>query len=590
MKKFLVLLLFIATFFTQAILHASDDGFLEPADAFKVKLEKKENGINIDVKLDKTIYLYDEFLQVVILPQNIDITKEVNFPKPVEYDGFIVHFNGMNVDIPYSLIESKIGKESYELQFNYQGCSKAGLCYSPMSQSIKIDGTTATNGVNKNDKKIKDQTSNTIQQSVNETDTITQTLQSGSVILILATFFGFGLLLSLTPCIFPMIPILSSIIVQQSNNSGGKMTAVEGLFLSVVYVLAMSVAYTIAGVLAGLFGANLQVMLQNPIVISIFAGIFVVLAFSMFGYFQIGLPQSWQTKLNNASQDGSKKGGMIGVAVMGFFSALIVGPCVAPPLAGALVYIGQTGDAVLGGAALFVMSLGMGAPLILIGVGAGKYMPKPGGWMEVVTKIFGIVMLAIALWMLDRIISPTLFIFLSSFLLIGTAIYLRVFEHIIVKLITTLIFLYGVMVFTGAISGATNILDPFEKFKAGMSNSHVKTEKMDFIYVRNLKELDDVVQKSTKPIMIDFWATWCVSCKEFDNITFKDQRVLDELKNYQLVKVDVTNNTQDDKALMKKFNLFGPPAMIFYENQKELQHKRIIGFKNADEFLENLKK
>ena len=573
MKKILVLLLFAISLF--AAVNNNDD-FLEPADAFKVSIDKKEKALEINVKLDKTIYLYDEFLQVVILPQNIDITKELNFPKPVEYDGFIVHFDGMKVEVPYSLIEQKIGKEAYELQFNYQGCSKAGLCYSPMSKSINVDGTSST---------IVKKTENT---PINETDTITQTLQNGSILIVLATFFGFGLLLSLTPCIFPMIPILSSIIVQQSNKDGGKMSASKGLFLSVVYVLAMSVAYTIAGVLAGLFGANLQAMLQDPIVIVIFASIFVLLAFSMFGYFEIGLPQSWQTKLNNTSQSSSKNGGIVGVAVMGFFSALIVGPCVAPPLAGALVYIGQTGDAFLGGAALFVMSLGMGIPLLAIGLGAGKYMPKPGGWMETVTKLFGIIMLAIALWMLERIISGTLFIYLSAFLLIGTALYLKVFEHILVKLLTTIIFLYGVLLFTGAVSGSTNVLDPLENFKGG--SAVIKKDKMDWLYVKSVQELDDVVSKSTKPIMIDFWATWCVSCKEFDNITFKDKEVLDALSKYQLVKVDVTKNTQDDKDLMKKFNLFGPPAMIFYENGKELQEKRIIGFKNPDEFMQNLKR
>jgi len=580
MKSILVVFLFVTAMF------ASNNDFLEPSEAFKVSIDKKETAYEINIKLDKTIYLYDEFLSVVILPQKIDITKELKFPKPVSYDDFIVHFDGMKIEVPYSLIKEKIGDESYELQFNYQGCSKAGLCYSPMSLSIKSEGkkTTGTE-VSKIEKLSK---TKKVVVSENETDTITQTLRDGSILIVLATFFGFGLLLSLTPCIFPMIPILSSIIVQQSNKNGGKMSASKGLFLSVVYVLAMSVAYTVAGVLAGLFGANLQAMLQDPVVIMIFAGIFVLLAFSMFGYFEIGLPQSWQTKLNKTSEDSSKSGGITGVAVMGFFSALIVGPCVAPPLAGALVYIGQTGDAFLGGAALFVMSLGMGVPLLAIGVGAGKYMPKPGGWMETVTKIFGIVMLAIALWMLERIIPPIVFMFLSSFLLLGAAIYLKVFENIIVKLITTLLFIYGVIVFTGAVSGSTNVLDPLENFKGGASI--VKKDKLDWLYVKNIAQLEDVVAKSTKPVMIDFWATWCVSCKELDNITFKDNKVKTELAKYQLVKVDVTKNTEDDKALMKKFNLFGPPALIFYKDGKEELSKRIIGYKSPREFMENINK
>ncbi|PIF04044.1 MAG: thiol:disulfide interchange protein [Arcobacter sp.] len=564
MKSILMVFLFITAIF------ANNNDFLEPSKAFKVSIDKKQSAYEINVKLDKTIYLYDEFLSVILLPQKIDITKELKFPKPVNYDDFIVHFDGMKVEVPFSLIKEKIGDEPYELQFNYQGCSKKGLCYSPMSLSVKSEKIQAPLP-----KKVE-----------NETDAITQTLQDGSLLLVLATFFGFGLLLSLTPCIFPMIPILSSIIVQQSNKEGGKMSASKGLFLSLVYVLSMSIAYTVAGVLAGLFGANLQAMLQDPIVIMVFAAIFVLLAFSMFGYFEIGLPQSWQTKLNKTSEDSSKNGGIIGVAVMGFFSALIVGPCVAPPLAGALVYIGQTGDAFLGGAALFVMSLGMGLPLLAIGVGAGKYMPKPGGWMETVTKIFGIVMLAIALWMLERIIPSIVFMFLSSSLLLGTALYLKVFDNIIIKLITTIIFIYGVIVFVGAVSGSTNILDPLENFKGG--STVAKKEKIDWLYVESISELDEVVKTSKKPILVDFWASWCVSCKELDNITFKNEEVKKELSKYLLVKVDVTKNRQEDQALMKKFNLFGPPALIFYKDGKEERNKRIIGYKNPQEFLENI--
>ncbi len=216
--------------------------------------------------------------------------------------------------------------------------------------------------------------------------------------------------------------------------------------MSLVYVLAMAAAYTIAGVLAGLFGANLQVALQNPYVLVVFSLIFVALAFSMFGYFRLELPQSIQNKVNKTT-DGKENQGIVGIAIMGFLSALIVGPCVAPPLAGALVYIGQTGDAFLGGAALFVMSIGMGAPLLLIGLGAGKYMPKPGGWMDSVSKIFGIVMLAVAIWMLDRVLPATLIMYLWAILLIGAAIYLKVFEHIIAKLITKIVLIYGVLVF-----------------------------------------------------------------------------------------------------------------------------------------------
>ncbi len=585
MKYILSILLFLSSVF-------ASEGFLEPDVAFKTSIEEKADSIEFKISMDKTVYLYDEFLKIHIKkPQEMEITKELNIKEPVEYDGFIVHFKEVTANVPFSLIKEKIGADTpYEIELSFQGCSKAGLCYSPISKTYKGKPFANTPSAEKNgtpESAVQPQPQDT-KTSVNETDAIAQTLQGGNVVLVLATFFGFGLLLALTPCIFPMIPILSSIIVQQSNSQGGKMSARQGLFLSIVYVLSMSFAYTIAGVLAGIFGANLQVMLQNPVVITIFAAIFVALAFSMFGYYEIGLPASWQTKLNKTSEKGSKKGGIAGVAVMGFLSALIVGPCVAPPLAGALIYIGQTGDAVLGGAALFVMSLGMGVPLLLIGLGAGKYMPKPGGWMENVTRIFGIVMLAIALWMLERIISDTLFMFLCAVLLIGTAVYLERFKHLIVKTITAIIFIYGVIVFIGAISGSKNILDPLESLKGG-SGASIQKEHLNWQYVRSLDELEKIVSSSKQPVMIDFWASWCVSCKEFDNITFKDQRVLDELSKYKLLKVDVTKNTAADKELMKRFNLFGPPAMIFFENGKELNSKRIVGYKTPEEFLKIVK-
>lgn len=347
-----------------------------------------------------------------------------------------------------------------------------------------------------------------------------------------------------------MIPILSSIIVKAGDD--GKLTASRGFFLSLVYVLAMSAAYTIAGVLAGVFGANLQVALQNPYVLTVFAGIFVALAFSMFGYFKLELPQSLQNKINKTT-DGKEKQGVVGIAIMGFLSALIVGPCVAPPLAGgALVYIGQTGDAILGGMALFVMSLGMGAPLLLIGLGAGKYMPKPGGWMDSVSKIFGIVMLAVAVWMLDRVLNATIIMYLWALLLIGAALYLKVFEHIISRLITTVIMIFGVILFVGAVSGATNPLDPLSKFTSNVAGQVSNSAKLQWQYVKTNEEIDAAVKASNKPVMLDFYADWCVSCKELEGITFKDEAVLAKLNEFTLIKADVTKNTDDDKAMQKK--------------------------------------
>ena len=549
--------------------------FLQPEEAFQVSVEKKETSIEFKIVLDKTIYLYDEFLKVTILPSKTDITKELNIAIPVDYDSFKVHFGTLIIDVPNSLIERNIGKEAFELKLEYQGCSKKGLCYSPMSKTyssfslIKKVEEKKVNLFKKSTQPLVEVTKVQEKKELNETDTITQTLKEGNIAIILVTFFGFGLLLALTPCIFPMIPILSSIIVQHTKDSDGHMSSSRGFFLSLVYVLSMSVAYTFAGVLAGVFGANIQAMLQNPFVIIAFVSIFIALAFSMFGYYELTLPSSWQTKLSKKSDDSSKGNGIAGIAIMGFLSALIVGPCVAPPLAGALVYIGQTGDAVLGGLALFVMSLGMGVPLLAIGMGAGKYMPKPGGWMMAVSKVFGVVMLAVAIWMLDRIVPFEVTIGLVTLLSLGSAYYLIKNGNKFGKLVAILLVVFSIVFMAKGL----------EK----------KDDTLHYTYVKTVQELDEVVSKSKKPVMIDFWATWCVSCIELDNITFANKEVQKELINFTLVKVDVTKNSDDDKELMKKFNLFGPPALIFYENGVENKKKRIIGFKNSEEFLKLIK-
>lgn len=580
MKKIL-LLLFLSLYAFSLELEQS---FLSPEEAFKTEIIKEDKKIVFNLKVGKDIYLYDDKLQVFITkPSTIDITEEVNIPEPVNYDEFIVHFSNQSIEVPFSLIESKIGKNPSELTFKFQGCSKAGLCYAPMSEKIELNEI--SNNLDKKQIENKNEVENSAE--LNETDTIANSLKTGNMLLVLATFFGFGLLLSFTPCVFPMIPILSSIIVGASQNE--KMTAGRGFFLSLIYVLAMAMAYTIAGVIAGLFGANLQVALQNPYVLTVFAAIFVALAFSMFGYFKIELPQSIQNKINK-STDGKEKQGVLGIAIMGFLSALIVGPCVAPPLAGALVYIGQTGDAVLGGLALFVLSIGMGMPLLLIGLGAGKFMPKPGGWMDSVSKVFGIVMLAIAVWMLDRVLDASIVMFLWSLLFLGAAIYLNIYKHILAQLLTVVIFLYGVSLFFGTISGATNPLKPFDKFTSGVSSS-VQSQAVKFTYVKNIKELDLAIANSSKPVMLDFYADWCVSCKELEEITFKDTEVIKKLQGFTLLKADVTANNADDKALQEKYGIVGPPGLIFWDtNNEEVKASKIVGYKNPKDFLEIVNK
>lgn len=578
MKK---VLLFLFSFLS---LFAVEQKFLSPEEAIQINFVTKSDKVVLKLELAEDIYLYDDKLEIsIIKPEKIDIKKDLDIQKPELYHEFIVHFNGVIVDIPYALLKEKIKSPTYTLLVKFQGCSTAGLCYAPMKKEITLDLESMSKVVN-----VVEQKSIQELENLSESDLITASLKNGNIAIVLLTFFGFGLLLSLTPCIFPMIPILSSIIVKASSKE--KLSAKKGFFLSFMYVFSMSLAYTIAGVIAGLFGANLQVALQNPIVLSVFAGVFVLLALSMFGYFKLELPQSLQNKINKTT-DGKEKQGVFGIAIMGFLSALIVGPCVAAPLAGALIYIGQTGDALLGGAALFILSFGMGVPLLLIGLGAGKYMPKPGAWMDSISKVFGLIMLAIAIYMLDRVLNPTIIMYLWSLILIASALYLQMYTHILSRLLTTMILLYGIIVFIGAVTGATNVLKPLEKITLSSTLIQNLNQELKWTYIKDIDELYKTIEASSKPVMLDFYADWCISCKELENFTFKDPRVIVELNKYTLLKADVTENNTDDKNLQNKFNIVGPPGLIFWnQNKKEIKSAKIVGYKNADEFLEILKK
>lgn len=567
MRKLVLLL------FTFLFAFAADSKFLSPQEAFKINIIKEQNKVRVELNVADNIYVYKNKLKVILDDNNEqNITSKIQLPQFERFHDEDVYFKNLSFDIPYSIVA-----DAKTITVKYQGCSSEGLCYSPLSQKIVLKEDVVEN---KKNEEIKE-----TPKTENETDMIVNSLKGDNLFTTLGLFFGFGLLLALTPCIFPMIPILSGIIVGASKH--GKMTAFRGFTLSVVYVLSMSFAYTIAGVIAGVFGANLQAYLQNPYVLTTFALVFVLLALSMFGYYKLELPQSLTHKINKMSHN-KEKDGVVGIAIMGFLSALIVGPCVAPPLAGALVYIGQTGDAILGGAALFAMSLGMGLPLLLIGIGAGKFMPRPGGWMDSVSKIFGIVMLGIALWLLERVIPSVVTVYVWAMLLVATGIYLSKFHHIVTRTISLLINVLGVVIFVGAISGSTNPLNPLEKFTSGKIAA--QNSEITFKKVLSLKELNEEIAKSTKPVLVDFTAKWCIACKEFENITFKDQRVIDKLQSFNLIKVDVTDNSDEEKEIMDNFNLFGPPAILFFKDKNELKELRIVGYKNPEEFLSNLSK
>ncbi len=550
---------------------------LTPEEAFNVTTTHSTQGVMINVMLGEKIYLYDDKISLALTkPKTLDITQWIERPKAEYFHDTLTQRKSFELFIPQSLLVNEVKKGSFTLSLSYQGCSEMGICYQPITKefTFKLKGGSAT--------------------PFSEQDVIAQSFISGDVVLVLLSFFGFGLLLSLTPCVFPMIPILSSIIVSQPSVS---MNAKKGFWLSLVYVFAMSLAYTIAGVLAALFGANLQASMQNPWIIGIFSALFVILAFSMFGFYEIKMPSFIQNRVNKKTGEAQTQG-IFGIAVMGFLSALIVGPCVAAPLAGALIYIGQSGDALLGGSALFVMSLGMGVPLLLIGTTAGRYMPRPGVWMQNITAFFGMMLLGVAIWMLSRIIPAFVSMSLWAVLIISSSIYFGALESFneqtkgwqkVLKSILFMALVYGVALLVGFLSGATNPLAPFEKFTAKEGVS-VSTSSTLFTKIKTIEELNLALKNTQKPVILDFYADWCVNCVEFEQFTFSDPRVKAKLEKFTLLKADVTKNSDDDKALQKAFTIYGPPAILFFKEGKEVSEFRLAGFKNADEFLAHLEK
>ncbi|KTG16470.1 MULTISPECIES: protein-disulfide reductase DsbD [unclassified Guyparkeria] len=522
-------------------------------------------------------------------------------------------------------LDSRLNVEAdapYTLVIGYQGCADMGLCYPPMEKAWRIDPTAgtaerldavpdgigeptavedlpqlATTGTADDTATPTDSGEAAVPASGgSETDLITQRLIEGTPWAIVLGFLVFGLLLAFTPCVFPMIPILSGIIAGQ----GEHLTTRKAFVLSLVYVLAMALTYTVAGVLAGLFGANLQAAFQDPWVLTAFAAIFVALALSMFGFYELQLPSSIQSRIMQA-QNRQQGGTLTGVAVMGFLSALIVGPCMAPPLAGALIYIGQTGDAVIGGLALFALSIGMGLPLILVGTVGGKYLPKAGGWMDAVKAVFGVLLLGVAVWMLERFLPAAVTQLMWAVLLIASAVYMGATESLregasgwlrLWKSLGLVLLLWGVLVLIGVAGGGKGtVLAPLAGLSIGGGSS--AQAELTFRQIDNEAELDQALAQAKaagQPVMLDFYADWCISCKEMEHNTFSDPRVIEALDGFLVLQADVTANNQEHKALLKRFDLYGPPGIIFWDDQGErVREHWVVGYQPPEEFLTHVR-
>jgi len=501
-----------------------------------------------------------------------------------------VYYHGIDLAVP--LVRTNTAATSITLEAFYQGCADLGVCYPPQIKKIKLD-LPASNATAAVTTISADTTPANYAEPISEQDQIIASLSGGNYWLVIAIFFGFGLALALTPCIFPMIPILSGIIV----GHGKKITTTKAFSLSLTYVLAMAITYTIAGVLAGMFGQNLQASFQDPWILSIFAGIFVLLALSMFGFYDLQLPNQIQSKLTEISNK-QQGGTLIGAGIMGFLSALIVGPCVAPPLAAALIFIGQTGDGILGGVALFSLSMGMGSPLIAIGTSAGKLLPRVGSWMDIVKGVFGVGMLAVAIIMLERIIPETIAMVLWGTLMMVSAIYMGALHELPIeasgwqrlwKGLGVVMLVYGSLMLVGAAAGGKDTIQPLRGISIFGGGGAAQQQHLQFKPIKSVEDLDREVASAAaqgKPVMLDFKADWCVTCKEMERYTFSDPKVISALQGVVLLQADVTANDAVDKALLQgRFGMPGPPSIMFFDRQgNERKNFRVVGFVPPEEF------
>lgn len=596
---------------------SNPQALLPPDEAFKISVEVRD-GNTLIAKLTpaKDYYLYRD--KIAFEPQQAGtVIEKITLPPGKMKDDQTFG----QTEVYYSPIQATIAlkredaasEQPLTLTATYQGCNEpVGVCYAPIHKAIDltlpavkaaigavaeaVSGKAAAAGI--------DATAELFQMPAKapaiETEAykIDQMFQTGDFWLILTGFFGIGLLLAFTPCVFPMFPILSGIIA----NRGKHVTKGHGFLLALAYVLGMAITYAIAGVAAGLSGAMLSAALQNAWVLGSFAVIFVLLSFSMFGFYELQLPGALQTKLS--AEAGHLKGGhLTGVFGMGALSALIVGPCVAAPLAGALLYISQTRDVILGGSALFVMALGMGVPLLLLGTSAGALLPKAGAWMESIKQFFGVLLLGVAIWLISPVINEVVHMLLWAALLIISAIYLHAIDPLserasglqkLLKGIGVIALLVGIALLIGVLSGSRDVLQPLSKIglanvnNANTGESITSTyESLPFQRVKTIAELDETIRQSKdKYIMVKFYADWCISCKEMERFTLSDAKVQSRLKDVVLLQIDVTDGTLDDAALLKRFKLFGPPGILFIDRQGiDVPDIKIIGFLNKNDFL-----
>ncbi len=575
---------------------AAEPELLEPEKAFRFSA-RLIDASQLEVRYDIApgYYMYREKFRFEASPASIALDASQLPPGKIKKDEFFGDVQIYRGELRFVLPVRGAGAQAprFTLKAVSQGCADIGVCYPPQEQAAELVLAAFTSAAKDTAVApfLRESPGGTAPAAAvappQAEDALIAGLFRGGFWVLIASFFGFGLLLALTPCVFPMIPILSSILVPH----GAHLTHTRGFALSLAFVLGMAITYATAGVAAGLLGTMLSAALQNPWVLWGFAGVFVLLAMSMFGFYDLQLPAALQSRL--AVTSNKLHGGhFAGVFTMGILSALIVGPCVAAPLAGALLYISQSGDVVLGGVALFAMALGMGVPLLVVGASAGTLLPKAGPWMETIKRFFGVLLLGVAIYLVSSLLPAVVHMLAWAVLLIAFAIYLHALDPLphgapgfrkLFKALGVIALLAGAALLIGALSGGRDVLQPLAGLRgATAAQGHVTV----FQRVSNTAQLDGAIRAAAgKPVLLDFYADWCVSCKEMERFTFADSAVRARLAGMVMLQADVTRNADDDKALLKRFGLFGPPGIVFFNRQgNEINGLRVVGFQPADKF------
>jgi thiol:disulfide interchange protein DsbD len=569
--------------------------FLPVDEAFRPRLTVIDgNTVEISIQVAPGYYLYKDKIAAETMSNRVQLGRLDLPPGEMKSDPYFgdleVYHNDVFAILP--LARATPGALDLELDVKYQGCADGGICYMPVTRTLSVTLPVAT-AVTALSARGPGGSA-----PVSEQARLAELISSAGMWAVVATFFGAGLLLAFTPCVLPMVPILSGIIAGEGHD----VSPARGFTLASAYVGGMALVYTGAGMAAAAIGISLQAVFNQPWVLSLFAGLFVVLALGMFGLFDLQMPSAVQTRL--ALLSGKQKSGtVIGAFMMGALSSLIVTACVAPPLVATLTVIGQSGDMLRGGAALFSLSLGMGAPLLAVGASAGKLLPKAGPWTVAVKNAFGFMMIGLAIWMLSRILPATLTLALWGILVFMIGVYLGGLTTLtpaaavprkLGKGFGVLGVIYGVVLILGSLAGGSSLLQPLAGLRIGGQDAALETRALDFRRIKTVGDLDAVLAAAAaegRPAMLDFYADWCVSCIEMEHYTFTDARVQEALSNAVLLQADVTANDGDDQALLKRFGVFGPPTIVFFgPDGVQRQGFEVVGFMDAENFAAHVQR